>query len=144
MIWTQLLTAIVFLVYFVHSTSSCTNINKSTNVRINSLPITTRVYWMRRTNELLSEGASPCPMYPFAAVIVNHTSANGLGELVCSGVNQVESGDPTKHGEIAAINNCSTILTDKHGRYRLSPEDALIALTQLSLYTNAESCPMVS
>lgn len=47
-------------------------------------------------------------------------------------------------GEIAAINNCSTILTDPNGEYKLSPQEALEALKQLSLYTNGEPCPMVT
>jgi hypothetical protein len=46
-------------------------------------------------------------------------------------------------GEIAAINNCSGILTDPNGEYKLSTSEALKAFTTLSLYTNAEPCPMV-
>lgn len=43
---------------------------------------------------------------------------------------------------MAAITNCSEILTDPKGRYRLTPSQALSAFADLSLYTNAESCPM--
>jgi tRNA(Arg) A34 adenosine deaminase TadA len=43
---------------------------------------------------------------------------------------------------MAAISNCSTVLTDPNGPYKLSPANAIAALTDLSLYTNAESCPM--
>lgn len=43
---------------------------------------------------------------------------------------------------MAAINNCTAILTDPSGPYKLSPAGALKAFAQLSLYTNAESCPM--
>ncbi|KAJ7876564.1 cytidine deaminase-like protein, partial [Mycena leptocephala] len=76
------------------------------------------------------------------SVIVNHT-VPGLGELVCTGGNtKGQTGDPTLHGEIAAIRNCSAILTDPSGPYKLSPAEALDAFTQLSLYTNAESCSM--
>jgi hypothetical protein len=39
--------------------------------------------------------------------------------------------------------NCSAILQDPHGRFRLSPDEARIAMASLTLYTNAESCPMV-
>lgn len=46
-------------------------------------------------------------------------------------------------GEMAAINNCTAIMTDPHGRYRLTPHDTLAAFRNLTLYTNAESCPMV-
>lgn len=43
---------------------------------------------------------------------------------------------------MAAIANCSTILTDPSGKYNLTPAAALLALADLSLYINAESCPM--
>ena len=46
-------------------------------------------------------------------------------------------------GEISGINNCSAILTDPEGEFQLSPQGALDAFKQLSLYTNAEPCPMV-
>lgn len=46
-------------------------------------------------------------------------------------------------GEIAAINNCTTILTDMDGQYQLSAAEALKAYADLSLYTTAEACPMV-
>jgi tRNA(Arg) A34 adenosine deaminase TadA len=45
-------------------------------------------------------------------------------------------------GEMAAIQNCSEILTDPLGRYNMTAAEALTAFTELSLYTNAESCPM--
>ena len=44
---------------------------------------------------------------------------------------------------MAAINNCTAIMTDPHGRYRFTPHDTLAAFRNLTLYTNAESCPMV-
>lgn len=47
-------------------------------------------------------------------------------------------------GEIAAITNCTDILTDSQGDFRLSTSEAQSAFSDLSLYTNAESCPMVS
>jgi hypothetical protein len=46
-------------------------------------------------------------------------------------------------GEISAIHNCSAILTDPEGEYKLSPSEALAEFKKLSLYTNAEPCPMV-
>lgn len=46
-------------------------------------------------------------------------------------------------GEISAINNCSQVLTDPDGDYKLSAKEALKAFSTLSLYTNAEPCPMV-
>ncbi|KAJ7727223.1 hypothetical protein B0H16DRAFT_1735264 [Mycena metata] len=43
---------------------------------------------------------------------------------------------------MAAIQNCSAILTDPAGPYNLSVARALDAFAEPSLYTNAESCPM--
>lgn len=44
---------------------------------------------------------------------------------------------------MAAIKNCTDVLTDPLGPYKLTPAEALEAWAELSLYTNAESCPMV-
>ncbi|KAK3323816.1 guanine deaminase [Cercophora scortea] len=107
---------------------------------INGIPPTTRSYWMRQATIALD---APCPFAAFGAVIVNHTANAGLGELVCSGANSnSKTGNPIMHGEMAAITNCSIILTDPNGPYKLTPAQALAALGDLSLYTNAESCPM--
>ncbi|KZV91545.1 cytidine deaminase-like protein [Exidia glandulosa HHB12029] len=109
---------------------------------INSIPFSTRAFWMRQVNAILVQSGSPCPFSAFASVIVNHT-APGLGTLVCTGVNSNrQTGDPTLHGEIAAIQNCSKVLTDPAGEFRFTPTQALNAFSQLSLYTNAESCSM--
>lgn len=45
-------------------------------------------------------------------------------------------------GEIVAISNCTEIL--QAPPYNLTPSGATASLKDLSLYTNAESCPMVS
>lgn len=45
---------------------------------------------------------------------------------------------------MAAIKNCTAILTDPNGRFNLTASEAEAAFTDLTLYTNAESCPMVS
>jgi len=50
----------------------------------------------------------------------------------------------SSEGEIAAIKNCTAILTDPMGDFQLTPSEAQAAFNDLSLYTNAESCPMVS
>ena len=47
-------------------------------------------------------------------------------------------------GEIAAIANCTAVMTDPEGPYNYTASQAQAAFKQLSLYTNAESCPMVS
>lgn len=51
--------------------------------------------------------------------------------------------NPHPIGEIAAIKNCTSILTDPHGKFRMSASEAQDAFADLTLYTNAESCPMV-
>lgn len=113
----------------------------------NTIPYQTRAYWMRSANAALTTLSSPCPFAAFGTVIVNHTAgsiASGeLGELVCMGINEnAKTGNPTLHGEMAAITNCTSILTDPDGKYKLSVEEAKDAFADLSLYTNAESCPM--
>src|SRR5947207_2772045 len=50
--------------------------------------------------------------------------------------------DAGETGEIAAISNCTSILTSPSGRYRLSAAETLEAFKHLSLYTNGEPCPM--
>lgn len=147
----------LLLSLLVISVSGCDDHAKNS-----SIPLSTRIHWMRRANAALAELSSPCPFAAFGTAIVNHT-AGGLGELVCIGINSNSlHGDPTLHGEgipshtkprfthsddyigeIAAIQNCSKVLTDPAGPYKLSPRDAISAFKQLSLYTNAESCPMV-
>ncbi|PHH93234.1 hypothetical protein CDD83_9504 [Cordyceps sp. RAO-2017] len=109
----------------------------------NGVPLSTRAYWMRRANQALAEVlGTPCPFEAFGAVIVNH-SAGGLGEAVCIGANMRSlTGDHTMHGEVAAMRNCSAILTDPAGAHRLTPAAALAAFSDLSLYTTGESCPM--
>ncbi|KAL3478170.1 cytidine deaminase-like protein [Aspergillus californicus] len=107
------------------------------------IPHSTREYWMRQTQKALVDSTlSPCPYIPFAAAIVNHTG-KGLGDLICTGVNTGrQSGNAVLHGEISAIMNCSDILQDPTGRFRLSASETQAAFEGLSLYTNAESCPM--
>jgi len=119
------------------------NVTSAHQPSTNEIPLSTRVHWMREANAALSAlDGTPCPFGAFASAIVNHT-VPGLGDLVCIGVNSnAQTGNPTLHGEIAAIQNCTTVLTDPRGRFKLTPSEALNAFSQLSLYTNAESCPM--
>lgn len=135
---------VLFLVFFVHAMDDVSSSCETSKLTTNSIPLTTRVHWMRAANKVLSDLISPCPFYAFTAAIVNHTE-DGLGKLLCTGINQVSiTGNPTAHGEMMAIENCTTILTAQNGSYRLSPEDAIKAFSQLSIYSNGESCPMVS
>lgn len=107
------------------------------------LPLATRAHWMRVAIQALSDLSSPCPFAAFGTAIVNHTSASPLGDLICIGANSnAETGNPSLHGEIAGINNCTTVLTDPSGPYALSPSEALAAWHDLTLYTTAEPCPM--
>ncbi|TVY33341.1 hypothetical protein LOCC1_G008213 [Lachnellula occidentalis] len=111
-----------------------------------TIPFSTRAHWIRRTNAALSELYSPCPFAAFGTVIVNHTSPsaspsnpNALGEIVCMAVNQnQQTGNPTLHGEIAAINTCVAVLEGRGW----STEEIAGAWRELSLYTNGEPCPM--
>lgn len=117
----------------------------ATGLTVNSVPYSTRQYWMRQANQALFTLSGPCPFAAFGTVVVNHTSqpSGTLGELICIGANNNSlTGNPTLHGEIAAINNCSKVLTDPTGKYNLTASQATAALQSLTLYTNAESCPM--
>jgi len=106
------------------------------------IPFETRAHWMRATNQLLTDMNAPCQFLAYGTVIVNHT-VPGLGEVVCSGINQnFATGNPTLHGEFVAIRNCTEKFTAQNGIYRYTPEQAMAAFTELSLYTNSEACPM--
>ncbi|KAF1813779.1 cytidine deaminase-like protein [Eremomyces bilateralis CBS 781.70] len=104
----------------------------------------TRAFWIRHANDALRYlTPSPCPFEAFGTVIVNHSSTppdSPHGAMVCIGANAIVTGNPTLHGEIAAINNCSAVL--QSDPYHLSAQEALAAFADLSLYTNAEPCAM--
>jgi tRNA(Arg) A34 adenosine deaminase TadA len=117
----------------------------SPELTVNGIPPSTRAHWMRAANNALAASGSFCPFAAFGTAIVNHTSSDtaSLGDLICTGVNQNSAtGNPTLHGEMVAITNCTAILTDPAGPYKLSAAEALAAWGDLTLYTNAESCPM--
>ncbi|VBB84466.1 Putative Nucleoside deaminase [Podospora comata] len=104
-----------------------------------TIPLSTREYWIHQANTLAL--SHPCPFAAFGTVIVNHTSANPQGTLICTGSNgNSRIGNPTLHGEIAAINNCSSLFVSS--AYNMTPAESLAAFKDLTLYTNAESCPM--
>ncbi|KAI8935602.1 hypothetical protein NX059_008168 [Plenodomus lindquistii] len=132
-----------WLVFASHALAhALQDVISSPQLAVNGIPYSTRAYWMRRANAALSDLVSPCPFGAFGTVIVNHTGAPGLGDLVCIGANSnAQTGNPTNHGEMAAIANCTAVLTDPSG-YNLSKSTASRAFADLSLYTNAESCPM--
>ena len=73
---------------------------------INSVPFSTRAFWMRRANAALAELASPCPFSAFATAIVNH-AAPGPEELVRLGVN---SGWSTGNPLGAVSTYCPTLV----------------------------------
>ncbi len=97
-------------------------------------------FWMRVAIQALRDLNSPCPFEAFGTAVVNHTSAHD--DLICIGANAISTGNPTLHGEIAAINNCTAVLSDPNGEHRLSPAEILEAYKDLTLYTTAEPCPM--
>ena len=117
-----------------------------TGLTVNGIPPSTRAHWMRAANNALVASGSSCPFAAFGTAIVNHTSTTepgSLGDLICTGVNQNSlTGNPTLHGEMVAINNCTTILTDPAGPFKLSAAEVSAAWGDFTLYTNAESCPM--
>ncbi|KAF9874789.1 hypothetical protein CkaCkLH20_07926 [Colletotrichum karsti] len=100
---------------------------------VNSIPAEKRVEYMRKANEALYRQSGPCPFAAFGTIIVNHTS----DEVVCEGAN-FRTGDPTIHGEISAINACTAKFTEEG----MTASEIYAAWGELSIYTNAESCPM--
>ena len=121
-------------------TPPATTVSPIPSVVPDPIPPETRAYWMKRALSVL-KSQSPCPFAAFAAVVVDHSDPLTKGELICEGLNSVaEDANPTLHGEVAAINNCSRILQGP--RYKLAPDAALAAFGKLSLYTTAEPCPM--
>jgi tRNA(Arg) A34 adenosine deaminase TadA len=147
---TRYITTFLLVLLFSRANSTTPPHSHSTandpTIPLNNISFSTRAHWMRQANAALSSlTGTPCPFAAFSTMIVNHTDTDpsSLGSLVCMGANSnAKTGNPTLHGEIAAINNCSALLTDPAGEYRLSPTEALAAFRQLTLYTNAESCPM--
>jgi len=112
------------------------------------LPSSTRAHWMRVASSA-NLAISACPFAPYGTAVVNHTlslsNSSHPGELICTGVNDNHhSGNPILHGEMAAFVNCSNILTDAKGEYRLSAQEAREAWKGFSLYTTAEVCFPVS
>lgn len=66
------------------------------------------------------------PIFPFSAIIVD----NKTGKILCTGLNDIDSShNPTHHGEIVAISNCSK----KYPKLKWS---------QTTIYTTGEPCPM--
>ncbi|PVI04061.1 cytidine deaminase-like protein [Periconia macrospinosa] len=100
---------------------------------VNGIPYSTRVKYMRLANEALFSQSGPCPFAAYGTIIVNHTS----DEIVCRGAN-FRTGDPTIHGEISAINACTAHFVSLN----MTASEIFQAWGQLSIYTNAESCPM--
>lgn len=130
----------LFRVNVVFSCGSDNVVEVDTTRQPIPIPFATRAHWMRAANQVLADNDSPCPFYAFGTVIVNHT-AHGLGELVCTGINKISAtGNPSQHGEMVAIENCTSIFTANG----LTPTEILSAFAELSLYTNGEACSMVS
>ena len=124
--------------------SSCEEVTcPGTNSSLNDIPFSTRAHWIRVANQAPVDLVSPCSFGAFGAAIVNHTANAGLGELICLGANNISAtGNPTLHGEIAAIDNCTAILTNPTGPYKYNASETSTAWQALTLYPNAESWPM--
>jgi len=102
----------IFLVLLLSSTSKANDLNLS--------PIEKDSRYM----QIALEDAKANPRAPFAAIIVD----NKTGEILCKGLNAAKH-NPTLHGEMVAINNCSS----KHPGINWS---------ETTLYTTTESCTM--
>jgi hypothetical protein len=137
---TLLSLSLLSLIHLTPTTSTSTPSESQTQSPLSDdNPSSTRHHWMRTAISSLN---SPCPFQAFGSVIVNHsdTSSSPHGSLICASANQIIStGNPTLHGEVAAINECVRVLTEK-GR---TAEEILRGWEELSIYTNGEPCPMV-
>ena len=121
---------------------ACTKVNAhlhpldQSGLSINGVPAHRREHWMRVANTAMYKSGDPCPQAPFGSAIVNTTS----DELICASNNAVgTTGDPTLHGEITAIRECTRVLREER---ELSVKETLAAWRDFSLYTNGEPCPM--
>ncbi|CZR54850.1 uncharacterized protein PAC_04734 [Phialocephala subalpina] len=134
MLLLRTLAAVTFLASTAAASLTIANDDQDmSNLVVNGIPYATRVKYMRLTNEALYNQSGPCPFASFGAIIVNHTA----DEIVCQGAN-FRTGDPTIHGEISAINACTAVFAARN----MTPAEIYAAWGELSLYTNAESCPM--
>ena len=90
-----------FLLRYLPAVLAASLMATNQNPMATGISLATGAYWMRRANEAIAEtGVSPCPFSGFGTVIVNHTSAEEGGELVCMGANQmVQTGNPSLHGK---------------------------------------------
>jgi hypothetical protein len=130
--------------HFLSSNQAPLQDSQTSDTRSNGVPSSTRAHWMLAASSA-NLAISPCPFAPYGTAVVNHTlslsNSSHLGELICTGVNDNHhSANPTLHGEMAAFVNCSDILTDPEGIYKLSANEAREAWKEFSLYTTAEVC----
>lgn len=96
-----ILSLLLFLALPGFSKGSIQTVLSDGTLEINGIPFSTRAHWMRKANSALVEAGTPCAFSAFATVIVNHSNPgpDGLGTLVCSGINQNSKlGNPTLHG----------------------------------------------
>jgi len=114
--------------------------------QMNGIPNDVREFWMgRAVSAVVTQLDTKCPWGAFGSVVVNHSDTTGpmgdYGKEICIGANGVDTyGNPTLHGEISNIQNCSHVLSQKP--YNLSPSEILAAWPSFSLYTTGEPCPM--
>ena len=136
------------LIHLTHGSKHFHTHNYQDSLPADTIPFSTRAYWMRAALSALHALpiGSPCQFAPFASIIVNHsdTTLSPHGRAVCMSVNQnAQTGNPTLHGEMAAVKNCTAVLTDPEGEFAFRVEEMEGVWRGLSIYTNGEPCPMV-
>jgi hypothetical protein len=126
----------------------------STGLTVNSIPYSTRLYWMKQANEALFNSSGPwyvAPEYHRANLVHSARLELSLSIILQAWINlcveaqtitlerevipplfpSLPIPDPTQHGEINAIQNCAKVLAEK----RLTPSQISASFSQLSLYT---------
>lgn len=105
----------------------------------------TRRHFMQMALDFVfQDTGSQCPMYPFGAVIVNHTAGPNIedAEIIAIGRNEMDiRGTHIWHGEMVALDRAGDYLMNKFGRNVVFDADLW---QQLSIYTTGEPCPMCS
>jgi len=102
---------------------------------INGVPPEVRIHWMEYAMQTRLDLLGPCPFDAFGAVIVNRTTNQPL----CATNNTRSAFDRTDHAEMRCIRDCSALFETL-----VYPGAGLqkSVWQELSLYTNAEPCPM--
>lgn len=110
---------------------------------ITGISCETREYFMEMAlNFTFEASGSKCPLYPFGAIIVNHTKGPNIedADIISMGMNKVyEKGSHLWHGEMSALHGAGKVLLEKFGTNVVNKPEIW---QQLSLYTTGEPCPL--